>query len=1167
MRPWRLGNLFGSSSVRRLLHRADGEAHRGRWDAAEPLYSEAWQQLNQARALGTPDPAGEAAALAGLVGVSRRRGDLAAALTHCRQARALNLGCAAFVEFLCEQFAADGPTSPLLDDLLLWAEDAEGSRPVEDCLRKILRPGPAGSAAAVGRVLARVAVAVPGWAWPWLYRAELARQNGDWAHAAECLQGAIERTARGPARTRLLWHLARSLDAAGRADAAFAVCDDALSDTPPQTPEQFCLVVRSDLAAGRLSRALERVRAGLGAHPGRPELLVLLEDCCRRGDVQSVARLAWVSQDVSLRQACGAAFLRLAVTHWNESLAHTPERLESLSKLLAGAVAFGQPLPTALRLWRAALQVLGGREVPLGEELPSSDCPPSLLPLRAWLAFVRGEPGRDDLLMRAWQQAPDNPLLPWLLRRKAHELVTAGDHGAAARLLGVSAGLPLLRALGAPDWLAHWHEAWAALERGDHSAALRGCLEAVRSCDQIPGGLVHLALNVVSRAGDPADDVRAELLAACQERGEPAVSLPWPVLLRQGKLRAAREALRQRLEGGTDPAALHAFAVAGMALARQAAEQGDRATALRDLCASLGAWAALLEETEALACFAAARYARYGHGAAPPDGDRCRTLLAGLLDGLIQEFAALCGVDPARLTLLWGLERRALEVASEFGGRRAGPLLCDALGLHEEARAFATAGQREEERQALLGKKLLDLFGIDAGGGREEDAPPARASDRERRREIQRLFSPLGPACLLLHTRQFSAVPGEVARAAEAGGCPFLALLARFTTDEDRTWLRREGSELLLESHLQASREAAARVPANLAQVRQHWEAALALARDVGNEADVRRCAGDIAAGRSRALLAERAGPREGRDPRPDEDRRREGLDLLELAWEMTGAGSAQAALAHGLCRHAVAVFEAFQDHDAAATTLVRALAVRPSDRDAADLLGQLLSIRLREEFESDPDRAGQAVLDVLGRLRALDSGRSSGDIRRWMTQIAEQGARPFFERFEQARQEADWDRAAALMGWCLRLAPQPAKVRGGLRNLREQLLARAEQGDARCRELLASLPERPPPGPLGEADSPLLVPFRRLDNLPGGEVRDLCERAFEAAQDGFAEQAVEMLGQAYRSAGRAAEGAGALRQALNELGRAWVQSREAAGDMDGMLAANRRVKELLRHG
>jgi hypothetical protein len=150
------------------------------------------------------------------------------------------------------------------------------------------------------------------------------------------------------------------------------------------------------------------------------------------------------------------------------------------------------------------------------------------------------------------------------------------------------------------------------------------------------------------------------------------------------------------------------------------------------------------------------------------------------------------------------------------------------------------------------------------------------------------------------------------------------------------------------------------------------------------------------------------------------------------------------------------------------------------------------------------------------------------------------------------------------MMTCCVRLGPQLGEVRSGLRDFRERLRQLAESGDARCAAVLARLPERVPPAAAGAAGAEADAVFARAEEAglpePAGEARGLYERAREAAQDGRLEEAVGLLGQALA----ADTGSAKLRQTLRDLGRVWATRRLEGGDWEGMLAARRKVKEML---
>lgn len=486
----------------------------------------------------------------------------------------------------------------------------------------------------------------------------------------------------------------------------------------------------------------------------------------------------------------------------------------------------------------------------------------------------------------------------------------------------------------------------------------------------------------------------------------------WRVAARLGLPSLACDQLRQSLGKGPSPTtSLHAFALANLSLAQRKFSQGLSDSADANLCESLGAWAALLQNNVAIGYFAKTRWTCYGSRRTAPQANEVRHQLDAFLVARMERHS-----DPERLKLLWELEKRSAALVAQFGGLRgdhgctiySGPLLANALGLHRAVRAMV------------------------------DD-------------EIRLLFSPLGIVATMLYQRQFETATKKLARFGELA--------------EQQGWRREDFQDLLVKCHLLASRELVVQAPADMRMVRGSWRGALDAASVIGIEAVVRKSICDIATGRAAVLFERRT--REQRhadnDKRLLAARRQEALDLLGLAWKLTRDPKAQTALTDYLTRDAVGLFRK-NDFDGSAERLFAALAVKAhSPRVTCNLVVVLRSRRRSQLEQGLRDKAGASLVDALNRLRRLDPKSEVKVIQQALEELEKLGPVPFLERSGSAMERGDWAEAASLMAWALQVSPRSKSVQRESYRLYRELCLGIRHGNHELEPYLNQLREHMP--------------------------------------------------------------------------------------------------------
>lgn len=641
----------------------------------------------------------------------------------------------------------------------------------------------------------------------------------------------------------------------------------------------------------------------------------------------------------------------------------------------------------------------------------------------------------------------------------------------------------------------------------------------------------------------------------------------------------ARAGIHRRLfDAGSSPAELHSLALINLSLLVRRLWEGSIESALERLCEALGAWASLLHDSQAIDSFAAARYRSYGKSGAALGADRIRDLVAARILALVEPHGTACGISPARLELMWELECRAAATVAQLGGLatgstangrsevrlHAGPLLTRVLGLEE---AVFQLIERPPSPTFLDTSPMAQLMALVTQGF----VAQPQAEDRASLAEVRRLFSPLGPAAILLRRRQFHAVGEELERV----GCyadgklpeadPLLDLLAKLLGKGKKRWLKDASRELLSECHLETSRDQVAQVPVPFDELRATWRAVLHATRSTRDKDQIRRAVGEIAVGRGRALMRKRTRAErqdDANDQRSNPVRLLEARRLMTLAWDLTSETIVQGPLAELL--NVLAVRQADEEHfDGAVESLCEALRIKPTSRRAADNLVILTLNQVKDRFDDgDSDAAGHFLLTTVEKIRGLDGSGSEPEIRRCLDKLADQGSTPFFNSSLDASREEDWVTATDLMVWCLRIAPGDRHVLHGSHTLREGLRQQSFHGDELAMECLTRLEGHLPAGPVvGLQQAMLLQALNELGAMvpEPGNADMLNRRAVAVAQAGRFEEAIGLLAQARRIDRRSQ----VVRRNVNNVGQAWLRKAAEAGDIAEMMRIRSRLREI----
>jgi hypothetical protein len=878
------------------------------------------------------------------------------------------------------------------------------------------------------------------------------------------------------------------------------------------------------------------------------------------GNLTAATTLARMTQDADVGEAGGARAVLAACAAWQDRGDVDEAAAQSLL-WLGIAIDLGVKLSPALAVWHAALERIDDVATgPLDVQLPPAALvPDSMQALRTYLAWtVEGRVSQPSL--ERLVGAPEaGPIGDWARRALAAAHVTGGRWQQAAELLDVrpAVGSAVLESLGAAEatvWTHRCRERLAAGEWSDAFAAVLRCVELESRVEMPTLGLAVAVLDAACADTPVYADLRRRFEVASDSWHADDTTLAAvdsQSLVRHGAWGLASRSLITQLRfAGPSHSRLHAYALvtAARVATSRAGSAEERTLAL---CEAQGAWAVVLNDPSALARFAAARHRCYGHGTTIPDVGHLRQLLA---DGVNRHTArcATDGDDPARLQLMGELERRGLELVAQGGGMRShadaplmicGPFLTRALGMTAAVRGLLTEPRAATRAQTPVQQLLAELFSPDAASDSQQTKMPAR------QRELGWLFSPLGPASVLLSRQQYLDVDRELNRVSDSSTGraadrvdPCLVALGDYVTGADaRAWLAAEMRTLRTERYLRESRDIVAKVPVDIAAARDRWASALGLAADNRSRSEVAAAIGEIAVGRANDLFRTRSAEERRQDVtdrRASRPRREDALALLSAAWDQTKAPNVQGPLSKCLNAHAVALAEDGAI-DEPVDLLLDALAVKPNTRLACNNLRHALLARLAKDIERAMPYAGNRVIATLDRLQQLNPNASVDDITSCVEDIRVQTMIPFYNRAHSAVQLQDWDTAVEGLIWAMQIAPSDADAHAMAIDVAVQLPgADGSPGDSpQLQRLFAAMP------------AAVRRKAQKLLRSGGGRSRAeatvLNGRAVQAAENSEFAEAMRLLSQARKLD----PSSDVIRSNWQSVGGAWFAAALQASD------------------
>nr|MBC8356343.1 hypothetical protein [Planctomycetota bacterium] len=327
------------------------------------------------------------------------------------------------------------------------------------------------------------------------------------------------------------------------------------------------------------------------------------------------------------------------------------------------------------------------------------------------------------------------------------------------------------------------------------------------------------------------------------------------------------------------------------------------------------------------------------------------TFRSSVESAVLESMAAFANAlqRPVReLRRVWDLDVESSSLIAEHGGLPvgtngqslvAGPVLARSLDLVDAVNELVQSMQERRAEQPSdldIGGLLASLLGLDG-------IVPSKSNGKASKDAVllKRLFSPLGPACVLITRRQFDEAR-DVLQRIETGDwidedmeapSPLHILEEFVRTREDRRWYQDQWKQMVIECDLQESRGLVAQVPMEVAAVRNVWQHALDRARTWDCEDKVREEIAETGVGRGETLFrprtkVERMG--DSTDKRTNLQRREEAIQVMDLAWEVTGSPTVQGPLAENLNRMSVKAFDR-DDRDQSLSLLMHSLKVKPN--------------------------------------------------------------------------------------------------------------------------------------------------------------------------------------------------------------------------------------------
>lgn len=944
------------------------------------------------------------------------------------------------------------------------------------------------------------------------------------------------------------------------------------------------------------------------------------------GDTLQAVSFAELSQSQNVRAWCARQIVARSIDRWNERGHDLYVLISELIVHLDAARRLGYQFDPIQELWIAALVELNGdavsgverQQLPRANKLGDAD----RHALWAYLEWARGDTEWLPMVPLLIATATNSPLNSWLTRTAAISLTSNGKWRVAADVLKLEQCVMsgVLLKLGASQREIARQQAWEAYEAGNFDECAVACLDHLEATDgdldADVSKLAMIALRQVQLASEREQlTIRLrEALAAIAKRK--AATIDWRILAQVGLLKHAHNQIRRKLRSGESYAVhVHALALIATSSAWQQLRAGDTGDALESFLEALGAWASLLSNEQALASFAVHRFRCYQHGGAVPTPAEIQLAVENAVLEVIAGFAKALHRPVQELRRVWDLDVESAKVIARHGGLpvgtngqkiTAGPVLARSLDLVDTVRQLIRSmPERRVERSLDLSttNMLAALLGLDGAipnkNGDEALADAAR---------LKRLFSPLGPACVLMMRRQFGEARNALLRLSKKEmkeqddeTRSHLRILLKFIqTSDDRQWYNDQWKQMIIECDLQESREFVAQVPMEESRVREAWKRALKRAKNWDREDEVNGGIAEMAVGRGEILFrirnkVERMG--DSTDHRPNGQRREESIQLMNLAWQLTGSPTVQGPLAENLNLMSVEAFERDQK-DRSFSYLMNSLEVKPNSRIACENLSNVVLERLSRGLDHSPDTAVTQFIGDMHRIEGLDTDGNVGEIQSCLKVLNEKGAIPFFNRSHEALQVEDYSTATEMMVSCININSAHETIREAASNLAHRLLSNADGGDQICKRLFESMVEELPRevhasvlnmqavriaarGRFSEAKT-LLNRAARLDPTSSTirtnarrnreaqehqadaenrrQATRLNNQAVEAANQGRFEGAIELLEQALALEPDSTE----IRGNIQQLAQAWASKAIVDGSGDEVRRALTKVKEVL---
>lgn len=779
-----------------------------------------------------------------------------------------------------------------------------------------------------------------------------------------------------------------------------------------------------------------------------------------------------------------------------------------------------------------------------------------------WVRSVQQGPGRDAVgraVARAAAQRHD-----WQKAQKAlrtPDLVPAG----------------ILRELGASEDRIAVFSAWFALSNGNPGRAFR---EGMRLIQQCKGRVDSDLLSVTFGALACADAVPKEqahrliqFVDAKAARGEDlARGLPPRILARWGAWHALRAVMSKNDLMEVDPGAgLRGHALLGLECAYDHMGRGDPERAAEEFWEAAARWAVWLSEESNVSAFLRDRLSTFrvsGDSSSPSlDG---REVLKAAFARASEYFREAIGTSDAWKTM-WELEVTGAALCRQVGGDSCqvfGPIgLSAASSCPYQVRqqiVNRARGETLEEAQKVLSllRRLLE--------DEDEDFESLCDDTCEDAEEVERIFSPFGPAWLFLHKgraeqalRYLELLKSGPGTQAPLVRCAIDRLKQLAPARGTEQWMQQQRAELVIACHKQVLRSLVAVSPMDLQKVEEAIDTALSSAQRDGGAEQMCEAVCEMAVGRAKTLWEKRTRAErlaDDHDHRSNTRRREEALELLRLVWLRTGHSRVQGPFCGYL--NQAAVIEAEADRYGAGTDLLaEAVSVKHNDPHVQKNLPAIIVAAIADQVDTDPRAAVYSYRDARQRVkRAQARSPNPRAFDRVLEKIKERAEIPFFNRFTRALKKEDLRTAHDYAIGCLEIFPQDEDLRTPLRMLMRGLERKkaVEPGyEAMIEELRQKAPEE---ALKGSREEEVLQDLLGEMLGKGLEVMKLNADAVEAANEERFEEAMSLL----ERARRIDPDNEIVAQNRERIGQAWMMHMVKNGDLAEFLE-NPLAREIMR--